>query len=56
MPANEANGKCVQTLIKQGVSYTGNFNQGMKNGPGLLVSENLDSLNCEFIDDELVGI
>jgi hypothetical protein len=54
--ATEANGKGVQTLIKEGLSYTGYFKNGKKHGVGLLVSETLDSLNCEFIDDELTGI
>lgn len=51
MPAAEASGKCVETLIKEGITYTGHFRNGLKNGPGLLVSESLDSLDCEFLDD-----
>lgn len=47
--AKEANGKGVQTLIKEGITYTGYFRDGKKHGEGLLVSETLDSLNCEFI-------
>jgi hypothetical protein len=46
MPAAEASGKCVETLIKEGITYTGHFQDGMKNGTGLLVSESLDSLDC----------
>lgn len=46
MAANEANGKCVQTLIKEGITYTGMFLNGVKHGNGLLVSESLDSLAC----------
>ena len=49
--AIDANGKGVQTLIKEGITYTGYFRKGMKHGDGLLVSESLDSLTCEFIDD-----
>lgn len=55
-PAKQANGKGVQTLIKEGITYTGYFKDGKKHGEGLLVSETLDSLTCEFIEDELVGI
>ena len=55
-PAKEASGKGVQTLIKEGITYTGFFKDGKKHGEGLLVSESLDSLSCEFIEDELVGI
>ena len=55
-PAREANGKGVQTIIKEGLTYTGYFQNGKKHGAGLLVSESLDSLSCEFIDDELAGI
>lgn len=55
-PAEHANGKGVQTLIKEGITYTGYFKDGKKHGDGLLVSESLDSLSCEFIEDELVGI
>ena len=56
MPANEASGKCVQTLIKEGITYTGYFKNGKKHGVGLLVSDSLDSLDCEFLDDQLAGI
>ena len=45
-PANEANGKGVQTMIKEGFTYTGYFREGKKHGAGLLVSQSLDSLNC----------
>lgn len=55
-PAKEANGKGVETMMKDGLTYTGFFRNGKKHGAGLLVSETLDSLNCEFIDDELTGI
>jgi hypothetical protein len=55
-PASEASGKGVQTMIKEGLTYTGYFSKGKKHGAGLLVSESLDSLSCEFIDDELAGI
>jgi len=37
-------------------TYTGEFYHGKKHGEGLLVSANLDSLSCEFIDDEIAGI
>ena len=46
----------MQTLIKEGITYTGFFKEGKKHGVGLLVSESLDSLDCEFINDELSGI
>lgn len=36
--ASEANGKGVQTLMKEGLSYTGYFREGKKHGAGLLVS------------------
>mgnify|MGYP000212240110 CR=1 FL=1 len=55
-PATEANGKGVETMIKEGLTYTGFFQDGKKHGGGLLVSDSLDSLNCEFLDDELTGI
>jgi hypothetical protein len=47
--ATEANGKGVQTLIKEGITYTGYFKDGKKHGEGLLVSQTLDPLKCEFI-------
>lgn len=46
MPAGEASGKCVETLIREGITYTGFFKAGKKHGIGLLVSESLDSLDC----------
>ena len=56
MEPSQASGKGVETLMKEGITYTGYFHHGKKNGVGLLVSESLDSLDCEFLDDELVGI
>jgi len=38
MPAKEANGKCVETFIKEGITFTGYFKDGKKHGAGLLVS------------------
>lgn len=51
-------GKCSETLLAKDISftYTGEFYQGKKHGEGLLVSAELDSLSCQFIDDEIVGI
>jgi hypothetical protein len=45
-------------LLEKDVSftYTGEFYMGKKHGQGLLVSAELDSLACEYIDDEIAGI
>ena len=37
-------------------TYTGEFFMGKKHGKGLLVSAELDSLACEYLEDEIVGI
>lgn len=46
-------GKCSETLLTKDVSftYTGEFYEGKKHGQGLLVSAELDSLSCEFVED-----
>ena len=51
-------GKCSETLLEKDVSftYTGEFFKGKKHGQGLLVSAELDSLACEYIEDEIAGI
>ena len=50
----EGNGK--QILISQGITFNGQFRMGMKNGAGYLVNELLNTLQCDFINDELAGI
>ena len=37
-PAKEANGRGVETMMKDGLTYTGYFRNGKKHGAGLLVS------------------
>ena len=51
-----AEGQGKQILIEGGITYSGSFKGGKKHGIGYLVNENLDTLECEFIDDELAGI
>lgn len=53
---NKANGKGKQVLISKGFTFSGTFVNGKKHGEGYLVNENLDTLECQFIDDRLVGI
>jgi hypothetical protein len=38
------------------MSYNGIFHDGKKHGKGYLVDKNLDTMECEFVNDELVGI
>lgn len=51
-----ANGKGKQVLISKGFTFSGTFVNGKKHGEGYLVNENLDTLECQFLDDRLVGI
>lgn len=51
-----AEGEGKQILIGEGITYSGRFRKGKKHGVGYLVNGNLDTLECEFLDDELAGI
>ena len=51
-----AEGQGKQILVQQAITYSGKFKNGKKHGGGYLVNENLDTLECEFIEDELAGI
>ena len=50
----EGEGKVV--LVSEGISYNGEFHEGKKHGMGYLVNNSLDTLYCEFVEDELCGI
>jgi hypothetical protein len=41
---------------KVGMSFVGEFKDGMKHGSGYIVDSNLDIIYCEVINDELSGI
>lgn len=42
--------------MNEGFSFNGKFSGGKKHGKGYLVNSNLDTLYCEFIDDQISGI
>ncbi len=50
------NGDGKEVLVEEGISYNGLFRNGKKHGAGYLVNSNLDTLYCEFVEDELAGI
>ncbi len=52
----KAEGKGKQIIVSKGMTYNGIFKDGKKHGRGYLVNKTLDTLECEFLDDELAGI
>lgn len=52
----KAQGKGKQILVSKGVTYSGVFKEGKKHGRGYLVNKNLDTMECQFLNDELAGI
>lgn len=49
-------GKGKQILISKGMTFNGLFQEGKKHGPGYLVNEHLNTMECEFLNDQLTGI
>ena len=49
-------GQGTRFFNNQGVSYIGEFRNGKKHGLGYFVNSNLDTIYCEFINDQPVGI
>lgn len=45
-----------EVLLVDGLSFNGNFKHGKKHGRGYITNSNLDTLYCEFIEDEICGI
>ena len=54
--SGQAKGNGKQILISEGITYSGRFDEGKKHGAGYLVNEHLNTLECDFIEDELAGI
>lgn len=49
-------GEGKEILVREGISFNGFFKNGKKNGAGYLVNSHLDTIYCEFVNDELTGI